>query len=48
MDLDVDDFDDYAYDESDGTEVDYIFFTDLPPPARAPSTTTMATPASAK
>ena len=27
---DVDDFDDYAYDESDGTEVDYIFFTDLP------------------
>ena len=30
VDLDVDDFDDYAYDESDGTEVDYIFFTDLP------------------
>ena len=24
VDLDVDDFDDYAYDESDGTEVDYI------------------------
>ena len=36
VDFDYDDFDEFVYDETSGTEVGRVWFTDLPPPGRHP------------
>ena len=41
VDFDYDDFDEFVYDETSGTEVGRVWFTELPSSGRAPSTGTM-------